>query len=168
MNNYSIKYTAILIILILAQVVVFNHINFLGYINPYIYIIFLLIYPFNNKRTLFILVAFALGLLIDIFSDSGGVNAIASTTIAYIRPIILRFAFGVSYLYINVLQPNIKVSEIFIYTSIVVLIHHLILFSLEIFNPKLIFYILTRTLFSSIFTVLLSVSIIVLFSKKRL
>ena len=70
----------------------FNHINFLGYINPYVLrSIFILFFPVkNNTCYLFIGISFLLGLTIDIFSDSGGIHAAASVFIAYIRPSVFK------------------------------------------------------------------------------
>ena len=39
-------------------------------------------------------IAFLLGLSVDILTDAGGINAAACVTIAYIRPVILKFSFG--------------------------------------------------------------------------
>ena len=89
------------------------------------------------------------------FLDSGGVHAAASVTIAYIRPLFLKFSFGASYDHQTVKFSNTEFGQRFTYITILVLIHHLILFSLEIFNVSQILLILKKTLFSSIFTVLL-------------
>ena len=94
MNNAITINIARFIILILLQVLVLNNINFLGYINPYIYILFIILYPIKNNRLLFIFLSFLLGLTVDLFLDSGGVHAAACVTIAYIRPILLKFSFA--------------------------------------------------------------------------
>ena len=93
MNNVIITHIVRFIALVLIQALVLNHINFLGYINPYIYILFIILFPIKNNRILFIFLAFLLGLSIDLFLDSGGVHAAASVTISYIRPVILKFSF---------------------------------------------------------------------------
>ncbi len=66
------------ITLLLVQVVICNNINFLGYINPYIYIIFIFLFPIRDSRLVLLLVSFLLGMLVDMFSDSGGVHAAAA------------------------------------------------------------------------------------------
>ena len=55
------------IILVLVQVLIFNNINFMGYINPYIYILFIVLYPTKNNRALLIFLSFLLGLSIDLW-----------------------------------------------------------------------------------------------------
>ena len=154
------------IVLILVQVLILNNINFLGYINPYVYILFILIYPVKNNRTLFVFLSFLLGLTIDLFSDSGGVHAAASVFIAYIRPPVLKFSFGMIYEHQTIKFAQTEAGNRLIYFSILTVIHHFIMFSLEVFNTSNIILILQKTLFSSIFTILLCLLITVLFSKK--
>ena len=52
-----------------------NHINFLGYINPYIYILFIALFPVKNNRVVLIILSFILGITIDMFLDTGGIHA---------------------------------------------------------------------------------------------
>jgi len=167
MNNIISTNIARFISLVLVQVLVLNNINFLGYINPYIYILFIILFPIKNNRLLFLLLSFLLGLTIDLFLDSGGVNAAACVTIAYIRPVILKFAFGTIYEHQTVKFSSTELGQRITYFSIITIIHHLILFSLEVFNTTKILLILKKTLFSSIFTIILCVLITILFSRKN-
>ncbi len=167
MNNAITINIARFIILILLQVLVLNNINFLGYINPYIYILFIILYPIKNNRLLFIFLSFLLGLTVDLFLDSGGVHAAACVTIAYIRPVLLKFSFGTIYDHQTIKFSTTEFGQRLTYFSIIVFIHHLILFSLEIFNSSKIILILKKTLFSSIFTIILCLLITILFSRKN-
>lgn len=167
--NSSLNINSILrfVVLILAQAVVFNNINFFGFINPYPYILFILLYPVNNNRTLFIFLSFMLGLFVDLFSDSGGINAAACVTIAFIRPAVLKFTFGMIYEHQTIRFGNTEFGNRVIYFTILTTIHHLILFSMEVFNLWNIILILQKTLFSGIFTIILCVLISVLFSNRE-
>ena len=167
MNNSEII-TNILrfVILILVQVILLDHINFLGYINPFLYLIFILIYPLNGNQFLLILLSFLLGLFIDIFGDSGGVHAAACVFIAYIRPQVLKFSFGISYEYNMIKINKSPFVERITYISLMVLLHHLVLFSLEIFSLSHILLLLKSTLFSSIFSIILIFCTLLLFSRK--
>ena len=167
MTKVTLNMTARFIILVLVQVLILNHINFLGYINPYIYILFIILYPANNNRTLFVFLAFLIGLCVDVFSDSGGVHAAACVTVAYIRPVFLKFSFGTVYDYQSIKFDQIDFGNKLTYFSALVFIHHLIMFSLEIFNISKILLILEKTLFSGIFTIILCLIISILFSQKR-
>ena len=153
--------------LVLAQVLIFNNIDFMGYINPYPYILFILVFPFNANRSLYLFIAFLTGLTIDMFGNSGGMHAAACLMIAYIRPIALRLTFGVSYEYNAIKLPNVSFYERLVYISSLVFIHHLVLFSLEVFNISNIIYILKKTLFTGIFTSILCLIFNILFSSRR-
>ncbi|MCD2260253.1 rod shape-determining protein MreD [Psychroserpens luteolus] len=165
----SLNFNSIIrfVVLVLVQALLFNNINFLGNINPYPYILFILLFPVNNNRSLFIFMSFMLGLFVDIFSDSGGVHAASCVTIAFIRPAVLKFAFGMVYEHQNMKFNNTEFGNRLIYFSILIAIHHFIMFTMEIFNISNIILILQKTLFSSIFTIILCVLISVLFSNKQ-
>ncbi len=167
MNNTTLNSILRFVILVLVQGLVLNHINFLGYINPYPYILFIALFPINNNRPLFIFLSFLLGLCVDFFTDSGGIHAAACVTIAYIRPPILKFSFGTIYDNQTIKFNQIEMGSRIVYFSILVTIHHLILFLLEVFNLFDIILILKKTLFSSIFTIILCILLSILFSPKR-
>lgn len=155
------------VIAVLAQVLICNHIDFLGYIDPLVYIYFILLFPFNANRSFFLVAAFLLGLTIDIFSDSGGANAAACVIIAYIRPFVLRFSFGISYEHQSVKLENTAFGQRMGYIIILTFVHHFFFFLLEIFNISSILIILRNTLFFSIFTILVITLSITLFSRKN-
>ncbi|HEA30939.1 MAG TPA: rod shape-determining protein MreD [Leeuwenhoekiella sp.] len=167
MNNNFIRNSLRFILLILAQVLIFNHINFLGFVNPYPYVLFILLFPIGDNRAMLIICSFLLGITLDMFSNSGGMHAAASLVMAYSRPWVLRSVFGVAYEYNTIRISNISFTERFIYITILVLVHHFVLFLLETFNVSDILYILKKTLFSGIFTLILCLIFITLFSVKR-
>lgn len=167
MNSVNINTIFRFLILILTQVLIFNNINFIGSINPYPYILFIILYPANNNRILFIFSSFLLGLMIDIFSNSGGIHAASCVTIAFIRPAVLKFAFGMVYEHQTIKFNQTEFSNRITYFFIVIVMHHLIMFALEIFNISNILLLLKKTVFSSIFTLLLCTLISLLFSKKQ-
>jgi len=155
------------VLLLLAQIIIFNNIDLLGYLNPYPYVLFLLLFPFTSNRSLLLFIAFITGIVMDVFGDSGGIHAAACATLAYLRPIALRFAFGVSYEYNAIRISNTSIYERFVYITILVFIHHSVLFSLEVFNISSILYILQKTLFTSIFTILLCILFTILFGRPQ-
>jgi hypothetical protein len=85
------------ILLLAVQIVIFNNMNFLGFIMPLPYLLFIILYPVNGNRSGLLITSFLLGLTMDVFSNSGGVHAAACVTLAYFRPYIFKFAFGISY-----------------------------------------------------------------------
>lgn len=167
MNSILLSYSLRFLLLVLVQVILLNHINFLGNINPYLYVIFICLFQVNNNRSLFLFLSFLLGLSIDLFSDSGGVHAAASVTIAFIRPVVLKFCFGSIYEHQTIKFKNVDFGAKIIYFTIMVFIHHFILFSLEIFTLSKILLVLEKTLFSGIFTILLCIVTSIIFSRKN-
>lgn len=137
----------------------------MGYINPYVYILFIALFPIKNNRFSIMLSSFFLGLAIDLFLDTGGIHAGASVFIAYVRPIILKSSFGAVYEHQNVKFNTLDFGSKLTYFTTLTTLHHLILFSLEIFSISKILLILQKTFFSSIFTILLSIVITIIFSK---
>ena len=166
LNNEFLLNTFRFLILVLTQVLLLDHIDFLGYVNPYMYILFILVFPITGNKSLLIFLSFLLGLSIDFFGDSGGIHAAASVFIAFIRPLVLKYSFGISYEYNTVKVSNAEFSQRILYVVSMVFIHHFILFLLEIFNVNQILLILKSTLFSGIFSTILIMSAITIFSKK--
>lgn len=165
MNRDTLLHIIRFIVLVLVQVTILNHINFLGFLNPYIYIIFILLVPININKSLFLIISFFLGLTIDMFGDSGGVHAIACIIITFFRPVVLRSVFGLSYEFQTVKLSQVGFGEQFAYVILMVLTHHIVLFSLEIFNFSHILLIAKKTLFSSVFTIMITMLVLVLFRR---
>jgi len=166
MNRSVIEQTTRFIVLVLLQVLILNNINFLGDINPYVYVLFIALFPVINNRMTFIFLSFLIGLCIDIFSDTGGIHAAASVFVGYARPLFLKFAFGMTYEHQTIRISQSDIGQRLIYFTLIILVHHLILFSLEIFSLSMIPSILKLTLFSGIFSILLSILGTTLFSKR--
>ncbi|HET8810223.1 MAG TPA: rod shape-determining protein MreD [Flavobacteriaceae bacterium] len=166
MNSAVFLNIARFVLLVLLQGLVLCNINFLGYINPYLYVLFIILLPANLSPTKVIFYAFLLGLCIDFFQDSGGVHASACLVAAYLRPVMLQFSFGITFGHQTLKFKNTPFSERLQYVLLMVFVHHLILFSLEIFNAHHILLVLKKTLFSGIFTTLLIIFTMILFGKK--
>lgn len=155
------------ILLILIQVLILSHFDVFGYINPYIYPLLIILLPFNINSIQKLFLAFILGICIDFFEDSGGIHAAATLVIAYLRPLFLRNAFGLSYDYQTLKFYDAPFKSRFVYVSFTILVHHVVLFSLEIFSVNHLLYLLEKIVYSSIFSVLLILITLNLIRKKR-
>lgn len=154
--NKTLYIAFLFVVLLLLQVVILNNIWLFGYVNPYLYIAFVFLYPLRENRFPFLSLAFLLGLCIDFFSNSGGVNAFATLFIAYIRIYLVERIFNKSksdYLLFNLHQQPF--GNVFNYVAILTVVHHFILFSLINFSLSNFSNVLINTLLSSIFTLLL-------------
>ncbi|WP_370479844.1 rod shape-determining protein MreD [Tamlana flava] len=166
MNTIFSIHTVRFVALVILQVLILNHVNFVGYINPYIYILFIALFPVKNNRIVLMLLSFLLGLIIDLFLDTGGAHAAASVFIAYARPLVLKSSFGTIYEHQTVKFNTIDFGSKLTYFTILTVLHHFVLFFLEIFSVSKILLVFQKTLFSSIFTILLSVIVTIIFSRK--
>jgi len=154
MTNLVIRNIVRFFFLILFQVLILNHINLGGYTNPYLYIYFILLLPFATPRWLLLILAFIMGLSIDLFSNTPGLNATATVLMAFFRPFVIRAISSIPEEELGV-QPSLKIQGFkwfFSFTAILVLIHHFALFYLEIFRFEEFFQTLFRVILSSIFT----------------
>lgn len=77
-------------VLLLLQVLVFNHVHIFGYATPMPYVYFLLVLPSETPRWLYILLGFLLGLIIDLFTNTPGMAAGAMTLSGLLVPPFLR------------------------------------------------------------------------------
>lgn len=139
--------------IVLVQVFIFNNILFHGYLNPYVYLIFILFLPIKMPRPLVLLCAFALGFCIDIFENSGGVHIAASVFLAYFRLPLLKVAArkrGEDFK--SVRMRNLSLPSISIYCFSGIFIHHFLLFMIESYSLLSIGTVLVRTFLSSFFT----------------
>lgn len=167
MNSTLLYNLSRFILLLAAQVLIFNNINFLGFINPFPYILFIILYPVNGNKSGLLASSFILGILMDLFWNSGGVHTAACVMLAYYRPMLFKFAFGLSYEY-QTIRINDKLSpERFSFILLSVVIHHLTLFILEVFTLSSLWEILVRTIVSTLFTTLLCILIIYLIKPSK-
>jgi rod shape-determining protein MreD len=167
MNNELFMNIFRFILLLLVQIIIFNNMNFLGYISPFPYILFIILYPVNGNKYGLLLASFLLGITLDIFSNSGGIHAAASIVLAYYRPYIFKFSFGVSYEYQTVKLNDVLTPERFSFILISVLIHHIILFILETFQISFLWDTLVRIILSTVFTIIICIIIIYLIKPNR-
>lgn len=145
------------IVLVFVQIFVLDNIQFMGYINPMIYVLFILSLPVKFPKWISLLLAFILGLIIDIFSNTLGVHIFATVLLAFIRiPIInLLVAFDEN---VNP-TPSFRsfgVNKYVKYVVICVTLHHFALFMVEAFS----FINFDVTLLKILLSSLVSVSLI--------
>jgi len=76
--------------LLLLQVFVFNHVHLWGYATPLPYVFFLLILPAATPRWLYVLLGFAMGLVLDLFTNTPGMAAASMSLVGLLTPILLR------------------------------------------------------------------------------
>ena len=155
MIRFLFKYVVMFVSLVLVQVLIFNQVQFGGFFNPYVYILFIILLPLSAPRYLVLILAFALGFIIDIFSNSLGVHSAATVFIAYMRPLVIRIISNREDDKSDYpgLHQN-KITWFVGYVAIMVLLHHLLLFYLEVYTFANFLNTLFRVILSSIFSII--------------
>lgn len=141
--------------LVLVQVLILNQVQFSGFFNPYIYVLFVILFPLNSPRWASLSLAFLLGFIVDIFSNSLGIHAAATVFIAYVRPFIIRLISNrederSEYPGLNQSKPGWFIT----YVLLMVFLHHFILFYLEVYTFSHFFNTLLRIVLSTVFSVI--------------
>lgn len=154
MINKILRFVLIFVLLVLLQVLLFNNIQFSGYVNPYVYIMFILLLPLEIPSWLLLLLSFATGLTIDFFSGSPGMHTSATVLAGFIRPYVLRIVSPRDG-YESGSDPSMVIYGFrwfFTYALLIVIVHHTTLFYLEVFRLTDFFRTLLRVLLSTLFT----------------
>lgn len=155
------------VLLLAVQILVFNNMNFWGYISAFPYILFIILYPVNGNKSGLLVASFFLGLIMDMFCNSGGVHATACVLLAYFRPFFFKFSFGLSYEYQTVKLNDVLTPERFTFILLSVITHNFILFILESFQVSFILDVLLRTLLSTVFTMISCIILIYLIKPNK-
>ena len=145
------------IVILLLQVLVFNHIRISGYVYPAFYVYFILLLPFETAGWLLLGSAFMMGLGVDFFTNSIGLNAAASVFTAFLRPGVIRMLKSKKQ-YEPGITPGIRdlgFRWFFFYALILITLHHTALFFLEIFSLQNWMQTLHRIAASSLATLIL-------------
>ena len=167
MNRDNILHIFQFFLLLFLQSFLLNNINLFGFINPNLYLLFIIIYRLDGNPTLLIIIGFVMGLLLDLLTQGSGGHTIATLTIAFLRLSIIKFSFGVNY---DVPMGMIKGSLLrqrLLYFMLMVVIHHLVLYSIVYFSFDNTITILKNTIFTSFFTFIMVFISLGLFREKN-
>ena len=160
MVHENLKIAKYFILGIVVQVTVFESWDFLGYLDPIFYIIFLLVYKFDGSRLQFVLLSFTLGLLIDLITQNPGSNTISCLVTAYIRPLLINFSFGVNADISNGMLSGTKIKNRVLFSGLIILIHHFIYFFVSYFSFLAFANILKNTILTGLLTsILIAISL---------
>ncbi|MDD2277620.1 MAG: rod shape-determining protein MreD [Bacteroidales bacterium] len=154
MGKSIIRYAIWFVILILLQLVVFNNLQLSGYINPYIYVMFILILPYEISGWLLLIIGFLTGLTVDTFMNTFGMHSSATLLMAFLRPYVLTLFTdredinpkGSPSMGINGFVWFLK------YSIALIFMHHLSLFFIESFTFTNFFHTLWRVILSTLIT----------------
>lgn len=150
----TIEYIVTFVVLILLQVFIFDNINILGYVSPYIYILIIIMLPMQISTSVLMLIGFGTGAIMDLISGNAGLSVMVTTWIAFTRPFVLEIVCGRDTINEGG-TPSIKTmgrSHFIVYISLMTLLYNTPYFLLENMTLTDISHTALRVVFSSIFT----------------
>ncbi len=169
MNRALIGNIIRFVLLVFGQIFIFNKIQVTGFINPQVYVLFLLMLPFQISGFWLLALGFLTGLSVDWFMHTPGMHAAASVFLAYCRPGVIRLVGKKDD--IEAWQyPNVRDSGsmwFLAYTLILVFLHHTFLFFLEIFRFSEFFQTLLKILTNTALTTIIIMVIQYLFYSRK-
>lgn len=157
------------IVLVALQVFLFKNMGYYNLATPFPYVLFILLLPVGIPNFVLYCFAFFIGIAIDAFYDTLGVNAAACVALAWGRILFIRVTLQTDQ-YENYMTPLLGVVSFrwyFLYVFILTLFHHSVLFMLETFTFHQFHYTITRILLSCIFTVVIILLFSLLFYRKK-
>lgn len=169
MDNRSVINIFRFVGLLFLQVLVVDNIRLGYYVHPYIYVLFVLLLPFNIPNWQLLLSGFAMGLAVDLFNGTPGLNAAATVFMSFIRPFVINGMTRRKDINEND-EPSINsmgFSRFLVYSLILLVIHNLCLFTLEAFSFKLLGVVVLQTVISVFSSLMLIFILLLLFKKSK-
>jgi rod shape-determining protein MreD len=152
--NSLLRYGGAFVLLIALQLLIFNNIEFSGYVNPFVYLMFILILPVSIPSWILLLLSFFTGFVIDLFSGTLGVHAFATVLAGFVRPWVLSLNVTAEAAETEMSPSSYRsgLRWFLIYTVTIVFVHHLALFFVEIFSLRHFLHTVLRVLLSTAVT----------------
>jgi len=137
--------------LVALQIFLFNRIDIAGKFTPVIYPIFVLFYPFYRNQYVFLFSSFFIGITIDAFLVTWGINAFATTLIAYFRTLIFKTSTEVSSDIFSF--QNLMWSQFLFYIFSSIFVHQLLVQSIEFFKLSRFFEVFFNIIIGSLISI---------------
>lgn len=170
MNPFLIvKYLFSFILLVVLQITIFLHTSILSVAYCYIYVAIIVFLPLSINRSWLMTIAFLVGLTIDMFYNTLGINVFACVTLAFFRNRIFYLFLGSSDFDENspISISNLGISIFIPYVTILLFIHHFQIFLLINLDTGNYFYILYTSIFSTLLTLFVIITGEYLFFREK-
>lgn len=146
------------LVLLLLQVLVLDHLDVAnGYMVPYLYVLFLLMLPFELPAWAQLVIGSVTGLVMDVFSSTPGMHMSACTVMMFARVLLLDlispregYEYG-----LRPTVPRMGLAWYLTYAGLLIAIHHVWLFFVEVYTFERFFGTFFRALLSALFTLAL-------------
>lgn len=169
MISYWFRYVLAFAFLTVFQVVILNNLHLSIYINPYVYILVILLLPFSTPGWIILSIAFFTGMTMDAFSNTMGMHSAAAVLIAFLREYLLKLMAprdGYESLH-SPHYSHMGLVWFLIYAGILTFILHYVLFLLEDFSFENVFSLLFKSILSTILSLIIMVILLLVSYKPR-
>jgi rod shape-determining protein MreD len=156
MNRGVLRFILTAVIILLVQVLIMNNIQFSGFINPYIYVMIIMLLPVELAQWIVLLIAFGVGLLMDSSAGTPGMHTSATVLAGFVRPYLLSY-ISPSDGYQQGEWPSMYIYGVrwfAVYALWMLLIHHTAFFFIEVFKFQDFFRTLVRVVLSTAFSLI--------------
>lgn len=142
------------LVIVLLQVLLFDHLQISGWGFPMVYVLVLMNLPVQIPRWAEMLIGAVVGLVFDVWNSSLGVNMAACIAFGFVRPILLgNVVQDLERVKGEVCSNTIGRLEYLKCLVFLVLLHHLLVFALEAWSWENWWIVLIQTLISGALTI---------------
>jgi hypothetical protein len=154
--DYTVRYIALFAVAIVLQLFLFDSLNLGPYINPLVYVAFIVLLPMNISRFYLLVLGFVMGVLMDVATGGAGLYTIAMLAVAYVRPFVLNVIVGKEYVVEGGVPSakSIGPGKFARYASIIVFLQCIIFFTLESINWNYFYLVVLKITLSGGLTLL--------------
>ncbi len=175
--NIYIKNILRFCIIVMLQVLILNKItlrwwsepNGFPIFIPYVYPLFILLLPFEAPVWALLFLGFLTGVTVDSFMNTAGMHAFATVLIAYLRTNVLNALLPRNLSEYAGQNPSIKNMgwmPFLVYSLFLILLHHLMYFSIELWSVSNIGFLLLKVAASSVTSMLFIIVYLLLFTRQ--
>jgi len=136
---------------------------------PYVYPLFILLLPFETPVWALLILGFVLGITVDTFMNTAGIHACATILLAYLRTNVLSALLPRNLSEYQNQSPSIKSMgwmPFLVYSGFLIILHHLVFFTIELWNFSNIGYLLLKILASAVTSMLFIIVYLLLFTRQ--
>ena len=129
----TLQYAILFIVMVILQIFLFSRIGISVYVHPLVCIAFIVLLPMEIAPLLLLTLGLLMGVTMDVFMGTAGINTIATLLIAFLRPTLAGMICGRDNVREGGIPSSARLGErkFITYLVALTLVHHAVFFSLE-------------------------------------
>lgn len=172
MSNYRVNIIRV-VLLLFAQILIFNFVRItwfnMPFIEVFLYPLILFLFPLRISNSVLIFIGFLVGLIVDVFQNTPGVHSGAGAFSGFIRPYVINYLAPRGGYKVNI-APTIDALDLrwfSIYCAIMISFHCFVVSLMDVFQIKLLHYILLRTILTGLVSYVVIMITMIVFDPKE-